>query len=215
MLITFEGIDGSGKSTQIGLLKRRLEADGLDVTVVREPGGTELSEKIRGLLLQRRISIAPFAELLLFSAARSQLVQEVIRPRLADGFVVICDRFTDSTLAYQGGGRGAAPTAWLRQFNAQVTGGLVVDRTYYLAIAPEVARQRALDRAGVAPEDDRMESSGEDFFARVGSAYEALAREEPDRICRIDGESDVSSMEAAIWADLRPILKRNHPAAGW
>ena len=212
MLITFEGIDGSGKSTQIGLLKRRLEADGLDVTVVREPGGTELSEEIRGLLLQRRISIAPFAELLLFSAARSQLVQEVIRPRLAEGFVVICDRFTDSTLAYQGGGRGAAPTAWLRQFNEQVTGGLVVDRTYYLAIAPEVARQRALARGGVATEDDRMESSGEDFFARVGSAYEQLAREERNRICRIDGESDVASMEAAIWADLLPILKRNHPA---
>lgn len=197
MLISFEGVDGSGKSTQINLLRSRLTGAGRDVIVVREPGGTHLSEQIRALLLDADNSIAPFTELLLFSAARSQLVVDVIRPRLAEGCVVICDRFADSTLAYQGGGREAAPIEWLREFNLRVTDGLVPDRTYYLAIDPDAARSR-FALAG----SDRMEASGQSFYARVADAYEQLALDEPGRVVKLNAEAGRSEIHTQIWEDL-------------
>jgi len=213
VLISFEGVDGCGKSTQVSLLERRLAKTGWDLLLVREPGGTALSERIRDLLLQKVLDVSAFAELMLFSAARAQLVAEVIRPALESGRIVICDRFTDSTLAYQGGGRGAADIDWLRELNKRVTGGLVPDRTYYLAIDPSTAKARSRMRAGTG--EDRMESSGKDFFDRVVDAYEALAAAEPGRIRRIDGAATPEAVHELIWADVVGAQSaRNRPRPG-
>ncbi len=216
MLITFEGVDGSGKSTQIELLVSRLESSGHRVTLVREPGGTAVSESVREILLDKTHRITPFAELLLFSAARAQLCEEVIGPALAQGHVVVCDRFTDSTLAYQGGGRGAAPISWLRSFNERVTGGLVPDRTYYLAIDIQLARRRSTARlvGGDGESEDRMEASGEAFFKRVAAAYDELATEEPDRILRLDATLGVDAIHAQIRDDMAALVAaRNRSTA--
>ncbi|RMF59414.1 MAG: dTMP kinase [Bacteroidetes bacterium] len=198
MLITFEGIDGCGKSTQARLLAEGLEAAGYEVLLVREPGGTALSERVRSLLLDPDLSVVPMAELLLFSAARAQLVAERIRPALERGEVVICDRFYDSSTAYQGGGRGVAPEAWLRQLHDRVTGGLRPDRTYLIDVPPGVARRRRRERTA-----DRMEAANEAFFERVVAAYHRLAEAEPDRFLRLDGTRSVDELHAQIWADLR------------
>lgn len=205
MLITFEGIDGSGKSTQARLLVDHLQAEGHAVMLVREPGGTLLSERIRSLLLDTTLQIDPFAELLLFSAARAQLVTEKIEPALEAGRVVVCDRFFDSTTAYQGAGRGVEDPDWLRQLHRKVTGGLVPDRTYLIEVSPTVARARrgAADGAG-GP--DRMEAATADFHRRVADAYAALAEREPDRFRCLDGEQSVEALHAQIIADLQALM---------
>jgi dTMP kinase len=139
LLVTFEGIDGCGKSTQVARLVERLRQQGQDPLAVREPGGTPLSERIRSLLLEPGQSIEPRAELLLFAAARAELVASVIRPALASGQMVICDRFFDSTTAYQGAGRKLADPAWLADFHRFTTQGLVPDRTFVLDVPLAVA----------------------------------------------------------------------------
>ena len=197
MLVSFEGIDGSGKSTQVAMVRDRLLAAGSGVEVVREPGGTAVSERVRDILLDRSLHVEPLAELLLFSAARAQLVAERIRPLLDRGFVVLCDRFYDSTTAYQGGGRGLADPEWLDSFHGLVTGGLVPDRTYLVAVDPAVARARRTGRPA-----DRMEQAGDDFLERVDSAYRALAAAHPDRIVVVDGSGDPESVGERIWEDL-------------
>ena len=174
MLISFEGLDGSGKTTQARMLEARLRRNGYATLLVREPGGTPLGEQVRGLLLDPALHVAPMAELMLFSAARAQLVAEVVRPALLAGTVVLCDRFFDSTLAYQGGGRGVAPVEWLRDFCLHVTGGLVPDRAYLVRVAPETARDRRAHRAA-----DRMEAGDAAYHARIAEAYDALATAEP------------------------------------
>ncbi len=211
MLVTFEGLDGSGKSTQVRLLTERLKAEGFPTLAVREPGGTPLSERVRELLLDPGLHIVPFAELLLFSAARAQLVAERIRPELARGSVVVCDRFYDSSTAYQGGGRGLESLEWFRSFNARVTGGLRPDRTYLIELTPEQAFARR-----AAADADRMEAAGLAFFARVAEAYRRLAEEEPDRFVRIDGTLPIDVIHAQIWADLWPRLarRRGTPVSG-
>lgn len=201
MFITFEGIDGSGKSTQVSRVHDRLVAEGRRVLLVREPGGTPLSEGIRGLLLDSDHPIHPFAEMLLFSAARAQLVAERIRPALEAGTIVLCDRFFDSTTAYQGAGRGLADPDWLQDFHRRVTGGLVPDRTYLFSLPVDSALARRGHRA-----EDRMERAGASFQQVVAEAYERIAREEPGRFRVLDGERDVESLHAAVWADLRPLL---------
>lgn len=205
MLITFEGIDGSGKSTQARLLVDHLQAEGHAVMLVREPGGTPLSERIRSLLLDTTLQIDPFAELLLFSAARAQLVTEKIEPALEAGRVVVCDRFFDSTTAYQGAGRGVEDPDWLRQLHRKVTGGLVPDRTYLIEVSPTVARtRRGAADGGVGP--DRMEAATADFHRRVADAYAALAEREPDRFRCLDGEQSVGALHAQIIADLQALM---------
>lgn len=201
MLISFEGIDGCGKSTQIERIRERLVEAGHRVDLVREPGGTPVSERIRDLLLDDSLHVEPLSELLLFSAARAQLVRERIRPLLAEGHVVLCDRFFDSTTAYQGGGRGLADPAWLDAFHRRVTGGLVPDRTYLLTVSPGVAASRRTERRA-----DRMELAGDAFLERVDAAYRTLAAAEPDRILLVDGEAAPGAISDLIWADLAPRL---------
>ena len=203
LFLTFEGIDGSGKSTQARLLKDRLEKEGYPTLLVREPGGTALSERVREILLDRQLHIVPFAELLLFSAARAQLVEERIRPALQQEQMVIADRFYDSTTAYQGGGRRVADIPWLRAFNQRVTGGLKPHRTYLIDVPLEVAFQRL---SGHIP--DRMESAGKAFYERVRATYHALAREEPQRFLVLDGREPVSVLHERIWADVQELLRR-------
>jgi dTMP kinase len=206
MFVTFEGIDGSGKSTQVALLLERLGGLGLRALLFREPGGTILSEHVRRLLLDPALPIEPLAEMLLFSAARAQLVAEQIQPALNDGAVVICDRFFDSTSAYQGNGRGVADPKWIRSFNERVTGGLVPDRTYLLEIAPEAALARRTVRAAAQPED-RMERSDAAFHQRVAEGYRQLAESEPGRIYRLDALAPPQKIHEEIWADLEPRLR--------
>lgn len=201
LLITFEGIDGSGKSTQAELLVERLRAEGYTTLLVREPGGTELSERVRDILLDSGLQVDPFAELLLFSAARAQLVAERVRPALEAGHVVICDRFFDSSTAYQGGGRELDDASWLRDFHDRVTGGLVPDRTYLVEVSIDVARAR---QSGT--QDDRMEASDAAFYERVIAAYAQLAEAEPERIRRLDGGQSIDTLHKRIWADVEPRL---------
>lgn len=201
MFITFEGIDGSGKSTQVARVHDRLMAEGRRVLLVREPGGTALSEGIRDLLLDSDHPIHPFAEMLLFSAARTQLVAERIRPALEAGVVVLCDRFFDSTTAYQGAGRGLTDLAWLTDFHRRVTGGLVPDRTYLFSLPVDTALARRGHRA-----EDRMERAGEAFQRVVADAYERMAQEEPSRFLVLDAEQDIETLHSAVWADLRLLV---------
>ena len=200
MLVTFEGIDGSGKSTQARLLEARLSEAGYPTLLVREPGGTTVSERIRAILLDPTLHVDPFSELLLFSAARAQLVAERIRPALAEGTLVVCDRFYDSTIAYQGGGRRLEDLGWLRAFQQRVTGGLRPDRTYLIDLPPAeaLARRAASDKG--AP--DRMEIAGDHFYDRVAAAYHQLAADEPERFLRLDGTQSIEALHTRIWDDL-------------
>lgn len=203
LLLTFEGIDGSGKSTQAHLLAEALREDGYDPLLVREPGGTAFSERVRSLLLDPSFNVDPFAELLLFSAARAQLVAERIRPALAEGRVVICDRFYDSTTAYQGAGRGVAEPAWLASFHERVTDHLVPDRTFLVEVDVATARAR---RADDGDDSDRMEEAGGAFYERVVEAYGTLAEEYPDRIQRLDGTRSIDDLHQHIRAEVATLL---------
>ena len=175
MLITVEGLDGAGKTTLITGLK-----DHLDATVLREPGGVELSERIRTLVQDPTLHVDPRAEALLYAAARAQLVAEKLEPLLEADTTVILDRFIDSSLAYQGGGRGLG-VAEIRALNAFGTAGLVPDKTLLLRIAPEDGLARIAGR-----EADRLEQAGGEFFARVAMTYDELAAAEPDRFVVLD-----------------------------
>jgi len=207
LLLSFEGIDGCGKSTQARLLRDHLRAEGLDPLLVREPGGAELSERVRTLLLDESLQVDPMAELLLFSAARAQLVASKIRPALDAGRVVLCDRFYDSTTAYQGGGRQIADPNWLDGLHERVTGGLVPDRTYLIEISPDEARRRRdAERPDEETPVDRMETEDGHFYERVAETYAALADAEPDRFCRLDGAQSIDDLQQAIRSDVHRLL---------
>lgn len=193
MLISFEGIDGSGKSTQLTRLKNRLEKEGYDVRIYREPGGTDVSEDIRALLLNPDILIDPVTELLLFSAARSQLIAEKVMPDLENGVVVLLDRFYDSTIAYQGYGRKSLSIPEIHQLNKVAAHGIEPDLTIYLHISLQQARQR---RGFV--DSDRMEKSGTSFFERVISGFEELSESE-GRFVKIDASGNEEAVEQNIW----------------
>lgn len=181
-LITIEGIDGAGKSTLAGALADELAALGHPVELLREPGGVEVSERIRTLVTDPSLQVSPRAEALLYAAARAQLVQELIEPRLADGALLLLDRFLDSSLAYQGAGRGLG-VEQVRLVNRFAVGELEPLLTILLRVDPAVGRARK-QTGGQTP--DRLESEGEGFFAAVAGAYEDLARTEPERIRVID-----------------------------
>jgi dTMP kinase len=191
-LITIEGIDGAGKTTLAAGLATALRERGLDVQSVREPGGVELSERIRELLIDPRQTISPRAEALLYAAARAQLVTELLEPRMSEGAVLILDRFTDSSLAYQGAGRELG-IELLRLLNDFATGGLVPDRTLLLRIPPARARARLQDRS---PPPDRLEAETESFFAAIAAAYDELTAAEPERFRVLDGSDSVEAVLA-------------------
>jgi dTMP kinase len=203
MFITFEGIDFSGKTTQAGLAVERLRSGGHPVLFVREPGGTGLSERIRSILLEKHeLSIDPVAELLLFNAARAQLVREIIRPALRAGTIVVCDRFYDSTTAYQGYGR-TLPLDAVKAVNAFAAGSTVPDLTLFVDVDPEEIRRRRL-KDGDAP--DRMEQSGDDFYEKVVRGYREIARSEPSRVAVVNGDGAIERTHAAIWAHIEQRL---------
>ncbi len=181
-LITIEGLDGAGKSTLASALQRELAARGCSVELLREPGGVEVSERIRALVKDPALAVLPRTEALLYAAARAQLVGERLEPLLRDGVTVLLDRFVDSSLAYQGAGR-ALGIEQVRAINLFATGGLEPDRTLLLHIAPADGRARLRERA---LEPDRLEREGEEFFATIADAYDVLAREQPQRIRVID-----------------------------
>ncbi|MEK7681943.1 MAG: dTMP kinase [Chloroflexota bacterium] len=198
LFITFEGGEGSGKTTQARLLARRLRRRGVDVLLTHEPGGTPLGERARRIL-KGAIPASPLAELLLFAAARAQLVAGVLRPALEAGTWVVCDRYTDSTAAYQGYGRGLDMEA-IRAVNALATGGLRPSLTFLLDVPVEAG----LRRKGAS--DDRFEGEGLAFHRRVRSGYLELARREPGRVVVVDGREAASVTARRIWARVEPLL---------
>jgi dTMP kinase len=193
LFITFEGPEGAGKSTQVELLRSALAAR--DPVVTREPGGTPLGERVRDLLLHADTPIAAETEMLLFMAARAELLARVIRPALAGGRVVIADRYHDSTLAYQGGGRGVL-TWWPDSFPRP-------RRTFLLELPPEAGLER-VRRSGRAV--DRMDSEGTAFHGAVVRAYARLAEAEPERWVRLDATRPVAEVHAAVLASLADLL---------
>ncbi len=195
MFISFEGIDGCGKSTQVRLLEDSMKAQGKSVLVLREPGATPLSEAVRNVLLHSNVDIDPLAELLLFCASRRQLVESVIRPALAAGHVVICDRYLDSSTAYQGYGRGLKLSD-VEQANRLATDSLLPDITFFLDISVELSFERAARRSATAP--DRMERSGKEFFDRVRSGYLHLCESSEGRVRRLDGGNSIDALHTEI-----------------
>lgn len=180
MLISFEGIDGCGKSTQINFLKEFFDKQGFTYSIFREPGGTEISERIRSLLLHETEEMDPVTELLLFSAARSQLIREKVLPLLEKNEIVILDRFYDSTTAYQGYGRESVDLKSIQVLNKLATHHTTPDVTFYLRIDPKEAAKRTDGTL-----KDRMENAGAEFFSKVSEGYDKLAGKE-DRIHSLD-----------------------------
>lgn len=201
-LITIEGLDGAGKSTLAASLRDALTAGGLRVELLREPGGVEVSERIRGLVQDPSLAVLPRTEALLYAAARAQLVGERLEPLLGEGATVVLDRFVDSSLAYQGAGRALGMDE-VRRVNLFATGGLQPDRTLLLRIHPAAGRAR---QRGRASPPDRLEREDEGFFARVAAAYDDLARAEPHRVRALDASHPPERVLADALAELSDLL---------
>ena len=199
MFITFEGADGCGKTTQMALLAQSLRAAGRAVTTTFEPGGTEVGVAIRKILLDRTMAApAPMAELLLYFANRAQNIEEVIRPALHQGHIVLCDRFTDSTRAYQGAGRGL-DLAVIDELDRIACRGLRPDITLVIDIPLEVSLERARVRnQGSGSRETRMDDQSAAFHQRVREAFHQMVRAEPERFIMIDGNAAIESVQARI-----------------
>jgi dTMP kinase len=195
MFVTFEGLDGSGKSTQSELLRARLEADGLDVVATREPGGTALGERLRDLVLHGE-HMSAWAEALIYAAARAQHVAEVIAPALERGASVICDRYVDSSVAYQGVGRELGLERIL-DLNVAAVGGLLPERTFLLDLGVEEIRRR------LTGHHDRLERESPDFHARAAAGYRELAARFPERIVVLDASRPADELAEEVYGALR------------
>ncbi|MGI6126212.1 MAG: dTMP kinase [Planifilum sp.] len=202
-LITLEGPEGGGKSTQIALLQEYLKQAGIPCTVVREPGGTAIGDRIRGILLDPLATdMAVRTEILLYAASRAQVVEQVILPALRRGEVVLCDRFVDSSIAYQGFG-----TPWdreeVREVNRMATGGLRPDRTYLLDVPVEESIRRLQKRGR---ETDRIEQKGRSYHERVRQGFLHLARREPDRFLVVDARRPIQEVFRVLKGDLEQLI---------
>lgn len=209
--ITIEGLDGCGKSTQLAKLADFLRGQGMDVVITREPGGTPIGDRIRALLLDSATSgLSPITEMALMFAARAQHLEELILPALAQGKIVLCDRFTDSTEAYQGGGRelGSGPVLELHR---ALCGDIRPDLTLLMdtdaSLSVVRARRRNRDRSSDEPNENRFEQESRAFFERVRAAYLAIARREPGRVILIDARGTPDATHQAIVRALEPRLK--------
>lgn len=200
LFITMEGPDGSGKSTQIEAIRKFFEARGEKTVITREPGGTKISEKIREILLDKEnAEMDSMTEAMLYASARAQLVAQVIRPALEEGTHVICDRFIDSSIAYQGYGRGLGDSVAI--INAYAIGGCMPDVTFFMKLNPEVGKSRISTDA-----QDRIEMEKLDFHQKVFAGYEALEAEYPDRIVGIDATRAIDEISDEIFTHLERLI---------
>jgi dTMP kinase len=215
VFVTFEGGEGSGKTTHLKLLAHHLRDIASEVVETRDPGGTAVGKEIRTLLLSPESApISDAAELFLYEASRAQLVREVITPALARGAVVLCDRFTDSTLAYQGFGRGL-DLGLIRRLSDFATGGLVPDLTVLLDLDPRMGLQRCARSSRVElGSRDRLEAEPLAFHQRVREGYRALAREEPDRIRVMDAALSMREIELAVRDEVTRLTRSRLTARG-
>jgi dTMP kinase len=204
--ITFEGIDGSGKSTQLRMLASVLRLRAIDVIVTREPGGTPLGTRLRAALLDADEQVDPLAELLLYAADRAQHVRQLVRPALDTGHVVLSDRYADATIAYQGGGRGF-PSTLIHEVVALATGGLMPDMTliFDLPIAESRARDKRRNDGGDT--DDRLDAETDEFRARVRAAYLQIAAAEPERVRVIDASRSIEETHARVLELVMPLIE--------
>jgi dTMP kinase len=198
MFVTFEGVDWSGKSTQAALLAGWLSEEGRQVLLTREPGGTPVAESVREVVLHGH-DMTPWAEAALYAAARADHVEHAIRPALERGDDVICDRYIDSSVAYQGIGRGLGADR-VRELNLLVTRGLLPDRTFLVLLEPEEARRRG------AGQPDRIEREGDDFWRRVDDGFRSLAAEFPARIVPVDGSRSPDEIAEEVREHVRALL---------
>jgi dTMP kinase len=213
--ITFEGGDGSGKSTQMRMLREHLVARGYDVVATVEPGGTKIGDRLREILLRSESKeIRPDAELFLYAASRAQLMGEVIIPSLAAGKIVLCDRFTDSTIAYQGHGRGL-DMKLIRKLNEWATRKVKPGLTILLDCSESCGLRRTVRRfdAGVAPGEDRFEKEGVGFHKKVRNGYLDIARRDPRRVKVVNGEKEIGQIEADIRGIAMKFLKKHGKAS--
>ncbi|MGA2327244.1 MAG: dTMP kinase [Bryobacteraceae bacterium] len=209
VFITFEGGDGSGKSTQMRLLAERLRREGREVLETVEPGGTRIGAQIRRILLDSaNQDLRATPELLLYFASRAQNVEELILPALERGAIVISDRFTDSSMAYQGYGRGLGEEAVLA-LDRVACRGLVPDLTLLIDIDPGASLARARERQ-LSRSETRMDEQAAEFHGRVRDAYQAMAAREPRRFRVIDGRADVEAVAGAVWEAVRPLVSQSH-----
>lgn len=202
LFITFEGSDGAGKSTQIQLAKEYLESIGIEPIMTREPGGTSISEKLRDILLDKDNSeMSPIAEMMIYASARAQLVAEVIRPAIEKGETVVCDRYIDSSIAYQGYGRGLGDI--VEEVNRVAIDGVMPDITFFLDLDPAVGRSRIR-----SDEMDRLEREKLDFHYRVYNGYKKVAEADPKRVAVIDASRTIEEISLEIRSILKEVCDR-------
>ena len=213
LFITCEGIDGSGKSTQIRLLHNFLKSCGSDVLVTREPGGTPLGLRLRATLLDAEEEVDPLTELLVFAADRAQHVRRLVRPALESGRVVISDRYADATVAYQGAGRGFSPEL-IAQMVQLATGGLKPDLTLLFDVAVAESRNRTQRRSAKVNKPDRLDIENSDFHTRVRDAYLQIAAAEPDRVKVIDTAGSVDETHNKVKEIIVPFLRQRGHLGG-
>lgn len=199
LFITFEGADGCGKSTQMQLLKQYLQNKGYNIVETREPGGKGLGEKIREILLNYDGEVSDRCESFLFLADRAQNIDVIVKPAIRDGKIVLCDRHTDSSVAYQGYGRGL-DIEEINRLNTLSTGGLKPDLTYVFDVDIETSMTR------VGKEKDRMESAGDEFFNKVRKGYLEIAKQEPERVKVINAKNDIETVFQDVLKEIEPLL---------